>query len=205
MRLFSGYHHPSQIIDRSGRWFTFPWSPACRAFVLSATAQPHAGTAFQTKPFAVSCVYLLGVLSWRLLYRLPLLGIYRFETNPLALALNPIILNCAMIRVLHQALITMQQEQFSSCFCSISGVLPAPSRVSLPAFCPASSSVLVEWGRHSYTGVWQQEYLHVQDLATLLIQRQLKMPGTEIVKHSIFQAAFQRVMWLNLLILVTTL
>lgn len=124
---------------------------------LSPMLEQGAGPkAFQTKPFAASCVYLLGVLSWRLLYRLPLLGIYRFETNPLALALNPIILNCAMIRVLHQALITMQQEQFSSCFCSIPGVLPALSRVSLPAFCPSSSSVTVELGRHSYTGIWQQ-------------------------------------------------
>lgn len=58
--------------------------------------------------------------------------IYRFETNPSALALNPIILKCAMIRVVHQTLITMWWEQPSSCCCSIPGVLPA---LSLPTLC----------------------------------------------------------------------
>lgn len=29
VRLFSGYHHPSPIIDRRGRWGTIPPYPAC--------------------------------------------------------------------------------------------------------------------------------------------------------------------------------
>lgn len=111
VRLFSGYHHPSPIIDRRGRWDIIPPYPACLIFVLSCNP-PHTGIEhnlhpFPTKPFAALCVSLLGVLSWCLLWRLPLQGIYWFETNPLILAPNPIILNCVMIRVIHQALITM--------------------------------------------------------------------------------------------------
>lgn len=73
VRLFSGYHHPSLIIDRSGRWFTIPPSPACCLLLFyPAMAQPHAGVerspqTFQTKPFAACCVRLLGVLFWCLL------------------------------------------------------------------------------------------------------------------------------------------
>lgn len=71
--LFSGYHHPSPIIDRSGRWFTISQSPACRLLLFylqllsPALEWVAAPKAFPTKPFAACCICLLGVLCWRLL------------------------------------------------------------------------------------------------------------------------------------------
>lgn len=58
VRLFSGYHHPSRIIDRSGRWFSISPSPASRLLLFylrllsPMLGQGAAPKAFQTKPFA---------------------------------------------------------------------------------------------------------------------------------------------------------
>lgn len=155
VRLFSGYHHPSPIIDRRGRWGTIPPYPACLLLfypvTLPALEQITTSIPFQQSPLQLS-VSLLGVLSWCLLWRLPLQGIYRFETNRLVLAPNPIILNCVMIRVVHQALITMWQEQLSSCCGSIPG--------ALPALCHHVELLRASDSQLRFMGKWEQEFPH---------------------------------------------
>lgn len=82
VRLSSGYHHPSPLIDPSGRRLTIPRSAAGRLLLFHPEpSQPRAGAGqgppgLSDKARAACCVCLLGVLSRRLLRRLPLGGIY---------------------------------------------------------------------------------------------------------------------------------
>lgn len=93
VRLFSGYHHPSPIIDWGGRWCTVLLSPVCLLpLFYPATPAPTlelsaATRASPTKLFAAHC--LRAPFGCALLAeRLPLLGVSRLETHPSALALE---------------------------------------------------------------------------------------------------------------------
>lgn len=103
VRLFSGYHHPSPIIDWGGRWCTVLLSPVCLLpLFYPATPAPTlelsaATRASPTKLFAAHCLRApfgcaLLFLFW---------GFPDWKHIPRLWPWNPIVWNGVMIRGVH--------------------------------------------------------------------------------------------------------